>query len=823
MKIKLKKLCPVVFLIVLLSGCANLIPTKELPKEEVKPKIEVPKSDDEDETNIGEKLPVTRAQVAKMISFTYSDQSSIQTKEREINFSDTNESEWYDRYINTVSILGYMSGTTKTTFSPQAPLTLSQAQSLLDRLDPNNKTKIKITEETKGKPISYALWTKLFLQSLENQSAEKDIKKTFGISKENFILLATPSNNQKLKAWNMITERGFMRFDGLSLDSYIDKEISLLQKDGEVLALLEVVDKTPIITNSYITAVTNADITIFSGGVERTYTKENDLVDAVGKICDIKISQGTALDIHLKEEKIAGVVKRTDTSFIELENKGVLETFSDMKIYSVANGFVKWKLLSDLTVGADIADFIIADGKICAAIINKNSKPENVRISINTTGFKGFAHENVVLTATSDYTVTIGENIKTLKKGEAYDLSKQKDIEEGKRIYVKPTDETGKIEITSIARNWTNGEHPKYRGTIEVVKQGTGYFIVNELNIEQYLYAVVPSEMPTSYGLEALKVQAITARSYAYNQYYGNKYHKYGGNMDDSIQCQVYNNTPENASSIKAVEDTKGLCLTYHSEVVSANFFSTSSGMTANSGEVWSNVVTKKFPQDSPAYLTASKQYIGKDYGDVSKEENATTFLKDTKIEGYDKQFSWFRWNVEMKADEIAASINANLKEAYERDPSLIKTLKENNIYRSRDIATIGNLKDIEVTKRGSGGNIMEIKITGTAATILVETEYNIRTLIRPMQYIKGGNNIILNRGDGTKLSNYALMPSGFFVMEKVKDQSGNVTSIQFFGGGNGHGVGMSQNGVKGMIDKGFNYIQILSHYYNGTEIKNVF
>ena len=61
-----------------------------------------------------------------------------------------------------------------------------------------------------------------------------------------------------------------------------------------------------------------------------------------------------------------------------------------------------------------------------------------------------------------------------------------------------------------------------------------GLLIVNELPLEEYLYAVIPSEMPTYYGLEPLKVQAVCARSYAYKHLVANNLSKYGAHVDDS-------------------------------------------------------------------------------------------------------------------------------------------------------------------------------------------------------------------------------------------------------------------------------------------------
>jgi len=66
-------------------------------------------------------------------------------------------------------------------------------------------------------------------------------------------------------------------------------------------------------------------------------------------------------------------------------------------------------------------------------------------------------------------------------------------------------------------------------------------------------------------------------------------------------------------------------------------------------------------------------------------------------------------------------------------------------------------------------------------------------------------------------------MPSAFFVIEPIENKDGKLTGYTFYGGGNGHGAGMSQNGVKGMVDKGYNYKEILKHYYPGTEVKKIY
>ncbi len=774
------------------------------------------------ESNFGDNIPVSRGLVAKMLSMTFNDLNSINTLSREISFSDTSVDKWYDRYINTSFICGYMQGNDKGMFMPEEAITLSQAQTLMNKLNPNNKVKVQLTEETKDKPISYALWTDLYKKFIEDMSGEKSIKEVYNIEEKRFVVLATPGNNNQLKDWCMITDKGPLTFYGLNMDSYIDKEIRVLQKDNDVLAVLSVENESPTIYNSYIVRTDNNSITVFSGGSERTYAYPNPPLDCQGKICDIKISNGKATELQFYDEVISDFVMKTTFAEMELKNSGILYVGENLKIYSIEGGYVKWKQLNDIIVGTDTASLILKDGKISAVVINRKPPLDKIRVALSTTNFGSLSHKEVTVTCDTDYNITSGENSKSYKKGEIVTVTN--DMFSGKnRIYITPVSSDGRIQITSIKRNWEGNVSPKYRGIIEISKADNEFYIVNEVGIEQYLYAVVPSEMPSGYGVEASKVQAVTARSYANNQFYANRYHSYGANVDDSVSCQVYNNIPENDISIAAVNDTKGQCIAYNGQVISANFFSTSSGVTSNSGEVWADNTTKYFPTATKPYLISQKQYSDKnDYGDLSIEANASKFFKEQNINAYDSSFPWFRWNTEMTSAEIAASINANLEERYNSNPSLIKTLQEGNVFRSTPISSIGELKTLEVTKRGEGGNIMEMKVAGTKATILIQTEYNIRALIRPKQYISGEREIILNKKDGSKNSNYSIMPSAFYVIERMTDFNGNIVSVKFFGGGNGHGTGMSQNGVKGMIDEGFTFEQILKHYYAGTEVISV-
>ena len=119
--------------------------------------------------------------------------------------------------------------------------------------------------------------------------------------------------------------------------------------------------------------------------------------------------------------------------------------------------------------------------------------------------------------------------------------------------------------------------------------------IVNELPLEEYLYAVIPSEMPTYYGLEPLKVQAVCARSYAYRHLIANSLSSYGAHVDDSVSYQVYNNIEENEDSVLAVKDTYGKVLEYDGDVITAYYFSTSCGHTTSVEDVWANGIATPY------------------------------------------------------------------------------------------------------------------------------------------------------------------------------------------------------------------------------------
>ncbi|MCL2224231.1 MAG: SpoIID/LytB domain-containing protein [Defluviitaleaceae bacterium] len=367
-----------------------------------------------------------------------------------------------------------------------------------------------------------------------------------------------------------------------------------------------------------------------------------------------------------------------------------------------------------------------------------------------------------------------------------------------------------RLKILNLARNWQNNATPQYRGVFEISQRENGFVIVNELPLEEYLYAVVPSEMPSAHGVEASKVQAVTARTFAYHQMREERFRDFGAHVDDSVISQVYNNIPENEIAIEAVRATRGQILTFNGEIILANYFSTSGGTTANFGEVWA--VGETFPSYTPEFLRARAQMLTYHPGNLRTEEAASAFFRNTEVPAFDRQFPWFRWQVTMTAQELSHRINTALHTRQTANPTMIHMLNAYGAPTAAPAHSIGTLQHMEVTRRGQGGNIMEMLFRGTEGVVRVQTEFNIRTLLNPAE-------IPVTRHDGTTSGTLTLLPSAFFTFDTEYDANGNLQSVTIFGGGNGHGVGKSQNGVRALLDMGLTYVEILRHYYPGTEI----
>lgn len=320
-----------------------------------------------------------------------------------------------------------------------------------------------------------------------------------------------------------------------------------------------------------------------------------------------------------------------------------------------------------------------------------------------------------------------------------------------------------------------------YRGKLvfqQAADREDCFVVINELPLEEYLYGVVPSEMPASYPKEALKAQAICARTYAVIQMMNPAYPDYNAHVNDTTSFQVYHNIDEQETTNRAVDETAGQLLFEENgeELAEVYYYSTSCGQTC---EASTNV--------------EFKEYITKTYSsDVEADE------------------SWYRWTCEVKnIDE--KNMLTRMQARYKSSPGKMLTMTGRDSFESLPIHELGTIKELFISKRGDGGVGEELIITTKKNTYKVVGEYNIR-------YVLNDPTVVVKKQDGSETTMATLLPSAFIYLEAVKSGDG-VAGYEIIGGGYGHGVGMSQNGAKGMANIGYSAEEILTYFFPGSQI----
>lgn len=375
--------------------------------------------------------------------------------------------------------------------------------------------------------------------------------------------------------------------------------------------------------------------------------------------------------------------------------------------------------------------------------------------------------------------VTSDGKAKNYKAGDMVSLGS--DVK-ASRIIVEPDSSDGVITVSSLSKT---GGVPRYHGVLDITKDSSGYMVVNQVNIEQYLYGVVSSEVSSSYSMEALKAQAICARGFTYRKL-GCNYRGYDADLDDTTACQVYNNFPETDSSITAVDETAGVVPTYNGEIINAVYFSTSCGTTTTSDQVWGG---------SMPYTCTRIQNTALDIPYFSNETAFQDFMDGkTDTDVVERNLPMYRWTVSYTDSEMRQAIETGLS-------------------RCSDVSatSVGNIKSVAVTSRDDSGLVKAVTITGDAGSVTVSGQSNIRVL-----FATDGKAI--TEQDGSELTGWTGVPSNFYYVKK--DTSSGLYILK--GGGYGHGVGMSQNGANELAKLGYTAAQIISHYYNGAVLSSV-
>lgn len=443
-----------------------------------------------------------------------------------------------------------------------------------------------------------------------------------------------------------------------------------------------------------------------------------------------------------------------------------------------------------------------------------------LRVALTTTDLSSLEHKQVVVSSPLGLSVQVEseKRVKTLTLNGAQQLKvtpKGEDLDvlitgsgghfTASRVAVDMTKSGHSAFINSIKRARAKGqEHPEYRGyELDITPQNGHLRLVLVLDIELYLKGVLESEIPASYHIEALKAQAVAARTYAINPRISHE--KDNADVCDSYLCCQYfagHKAVGSAKHTQAIEATSSEILKYGTRAILALFSSNAGGYTSNYEDCFSDPKTNIFPPAPIPYLKAVPEKLNAPMFEpkVSAQEIEKR-LKDSwngqKHATFDSWSPHYKWSVHMPAQSLEAHMHhelSMLSKEQETAPFVIPP----------EDGKFGHIQKFEVTGRGISGVATELSIHTSHGQWRVKKELVIRSTFRNPE-------IKLVRLKSAKI---------FF--EHEHDRLGLLSAVTVRGLGWGHGVGLQQTGAQGMALLGKNYREILAHYFTNAQIHKI-
>lgn len=597
----------------------------------------------------------------------------------------------------------------------------------------------------------------------------------------------------------LVCSSGKYTFDIKNIEIHPMMAMSFYIKEDKIIGIRQMKSTSAGIDNVYVQSAEKSKLDFLMNGEQYTLelTMENPQKVA-NRVCDLIWEDGMVARVQVKEDTIQGNLIAVNESTIEIDGYGEINRSDNLPVYKTY-GTIEQKKISDIVIANMKVEYVVAKDSVEAILLTEPAQINKIRVLLlgedNCT-----YREDVYIGSNSAYQITrkqqnIEQTANTIvKASELFATGK------GKSIHIKPCDENGELFICDAKGNPIS---KGYLGSMEIRKYKEGYTLVNELPIEQYLCAVVPSEMPASYELEALKAQAICARSYAYIQLERGDYAAFGAHVDDSTNYQVYNKQDKNEKTTAAVLDTAGMILSYSGATAEAYYFSTSAGVTGN-GEAWNLTADPQY-----GYLRNGLVKEGGGEIDLSTEDAFQKFIKEPDAAAYESALPYFRWKAtgDYSSEEIQKKIQTVINTRKARTPEDI--LIQNKKQRSKKkMKNMGKLLRLCITRRSSSGVILQLQLEYEKGIVSVENEYNIRAIL-------GTGLMELTLADGSKKET-TLLPSAYTTLIPLENGTYSMT-----GGGYGHGIGMSQNGAAAMAAQGKSCEEILKFFFQNIEICN--
>ena len=392
------------------------------------------------------------------------------------------------------------------------------------------------------------------------------------------------------------------------------------------------------------------------------------------------------------------------------------------------------------------------------------------------------------------------------------------DGKEYNNVLFTPSDEENdcfELKDVTIGVNfhWERKENQKFRGALSLIVENDRVTAINVLSVEEYLLSVISSEMSATASLELLKAHAVISRSWLLAQIEKNKNiikentHYCACHQDENElvkwydredhvnfdvcaddHCQRYQGiTRASTQTVReAIKATWGQVLTYDGKLCDARFSKCCGGVYEEFENCWEPV---HYP-----YLVARRDSEHPlDFPDLTVEENAKEWILSSPqafcnttdaeilsqvLNNYDQETADFcRWKVEYSQEEISALI------------------------KNRSGIDYGEILDLVPVERGKSGRLVRMKIVGTKKQLTIGKELEIRRTLSPSH----------------------LYSSAFIVDKQDVNAAGVPQKFVLTGAGWGHGVGLCQIGAAVMGAKGYNYKEILLHYFIDANISTLY
>lgn len=528
----------------------------------------------------------------------------------------------------------------------------------------------------------------------------------------------------------------------------------------------------------------------------------------VATVLNYKYNFFMAYDLTIVKASTDRVIIKGEKSY-EIESQGNISLAKNTFFYKFNKGNLEPCTSNDLIIGKNnVKSFLNSSGNLMTFIISPIDYT-NIRVGITTNNFSSLYHDKLQLMSSSKLKLysLVKKSSEEIPENTLIEIDKTSQgmlaIINGKstlytdRLYLNG----GSTKILNLKRG-SPEFIPEYMGILELSFSTKGICVTNELSVEDYLTKVVPSEMPNSGGIEALKSQAVAARTYAISDMLSNRFDTLGFYVDDSTRSQVYNSSVANNLSNDAINATKGLVMAFNNAPIDAKFFSTSCGTGVRYEDVW--YALDGSSESRPYFRTIN--FVSSTINTLpANEASWLDFYKNTGIVSIDSLSPYYRWSIKISSQELSKSLNKTLSSIYNKNRDYILMTKNSNLVS--EFPQLGELKNLQVVKRSQGGNVMSLSLVFQNINIIIQGDSAMGTALNFNKSYTGTDTSLL-RINSTALPNPPSLPSKFFAIEK----SGDTYTI--YGGGYGHGVGMSQYGAMNLSKNGWDFKKILNIYY---------